>query len=70
MRFLTVDQMRAADRDAVTEAGIPERVLMRRAGEALACAVAHVATRRRTRTAVLVAGHGNNGGDACVAARA
>ncbi len=69
MRFLTVDQMRAADRDAVTEAGIPERVLMRRAGEALACAVARVAARRRTRTAVLVAGHGNNGGDACVAAR-
>ncbi|HOM58997.1 MAG TPA: NAD(P)H-hydrate dehydratase [Kiritimatiellia bacterium] len=70
MRFLTVDQMRAADRDAVTEAGIPERALMRRAGEALACAVARVAARRRTRAAVLVAGHGNNGGDACVAARA
>ncbi|MDR2848927.1 MAG: NAD(P)H-hydrate epimerase, partial [Verrucomicrobiota bacterium] len=69
MRFLTVEQMRAADRAAADEAKIPERTLMARAGAALARAAAALAARRGVRSAVLVAGHGNNGGDACVAAR-
>lgn len=68
MRVLTVEQMRSADRAAVTEAGIPELTLMMRAGSALARVVAAAATRRRVRNVVLVAGAGNNGGDACVAA--
>ncbi|HRR33344.1 MAG TPA: NAD(P)H-hydrate dehydratase [Kiritimatiellia bacterium] len=69
MRFLTVEQMRAADRAAVAEARIPEILLMTRAGTALARVAARVAARRGSRSAVLIAGHGNNGGDACVAAR-
>ena len=46
MRFLTVEQMRAADHAAITEKKIPGGVLMNRAGTALARAVA-----RRARAA-------------------
>jgi NAD(P)H-hydrate epimerase len=69
MRFLTVEEMRAADRAAVAEAKVPELTLMTRAGAALARAAAFAASLRGARSAVVVAGHGNNGGDACVAAR-
>lgn len=69
MRFLTVEQMRAADRAAIDEAHIPEMMLMTRAGTALARMTARVAALRGARSIVLVAGHGNNGGDASVAAR-
>jgi len=69
MRFLTVGQMRAADRAAVTEKKIPETVLMGRAGAALARVVEKAAALRNVKNVFLVAGHGNNGGDACVAAR-
>jgi NAD(P)H-hydrate epimerase len=69
MRFLTVEQMRAADLAAVSERKIPSAVLMNRAGTAVARAVEKLAALRGTRNAVVVAGHGNNGGDACVAAR-
>ncbi len=68
MKILTVEQMRAADRAAVEEANIPALTLMMRAGSALARVVAAAAARRRVRNVVLVAGPGNNGGDACVAA--
>lgn len=69
MRFLTVEQMRAADQAACAEAKIPEMMLMRRAGTALARVAAQVAALRETRSVIVIAGHGNNGGDACVAAR-
>jgi NAD(P)H-hydrate epimerase len=69
MHFLTVEQMRAADRAAVTEKKIPEMVLMSRAGAALSRVVETVAGLRGVKNILLVAGHGNNGGDACVAAR-
>ena len=69
MRFLTVEQMRAADRAASAEKNIPSGVLMNRAGAAVARAVEKLAALRGVRSVVLVAGHGNNGGDACVAAR-
>jgi len=69
MRFLTVGQMRAADHAAITEKKIPAMVLMNRAGTALARVVETAAALRKVRNVLLVAGHGNNGGDACVAAR-
>jgi NAD(P)H-hydrate epimerase len=69
MRFLTVEQMRAADHAAVTEKKIPGSVLMNRAGTALARSVEKLASLRGIKSAVLIAGHGNNGGDVCVAAR-
>jgi len=61
--------MRAADKAAVNECGIPGQVLMHRAGVALARFVKRAALLRGIRRIILVAGHGNNGGDACVAAR-
>lgn len=69
MRFLTVEQMRAADSAADTEKKLPGGVLMNRAGAALAREVERLASLRDVRNVVLVAGHGNNGGDACAAAR-
>lgn len=69
MRFLTVEQMRAADLAASAEKGIPGGILMNRAGTAIARAVEKLAALRNARSVVLVAGHGNNGGDACMAAR-
>jgi len=68
MRFLTVGQMREADRAAVAD-GVPAMVLMNRAGAAVARAVETLAALRGGKRVLVVAGHGNNGGDACVAAR-
>ncbi len=62
---LTVAQMTAGDRAAVA-AGTPGAELMERAGAAVARAVAERFSPRRT---LVVAGPGNNGGDAYVAAR-
>ena len=69
MRFLTAEQMRAADLAAIAEREMSAAILMSRAGAALARVVETVASLRNVRSVVLVAGHGNNGGDACVAAR-
>jgi len=69
MRFLTAEQMREADRVSIAEKKIPGMVLMQRAGMALARVVESVAALRGVKSVLLVAGHGNNGGDACVAAR-
>jgi len=69
MKFLTVNQMRNADSAAINEGGIPEQILMNRAGVALARCVKRVASLRQVTRIILIAGHGNNGGDVCVAAR-
>jgi len=69
VRFLSVEQMRAADRAAVEADGRSALILMRRAGTAVARMVERAAALRGDRDVVVVAGHGNNGGDACVAAR-
>ncbi len=69
MKVLTVEQMRMADRSAIGDSDFAGMALMSRAGAAVARVVETVAALRKTRRVVLVAGHGNNGGDACVAAR-
>lgn len=69
MQFLRVAQMREADHLAICDGAIPEVELMCRAGAALAAVVEELASLRHTHRIVLVAGHGNNGGDAYVAAR-
>lgn len=69
MHFLTVEQMRAADVAVTAEKEIPAMVLMNRAGTALARVVEKAAALRGEKNVVVIAGHGNNGGDACVAAR-
>ena len=69
MRFLTADQMRTWDRRAITERGISGLSLMTRAGAAVARVAADLAACRGSARVIAVAGRGNNGGDACVAAR-
>ncbi|HET7484042.1 MAG TPA: NAD(P)H-hydrate dehydratase [Solirubrobacterales bacterium] len=58
--------MRAVDRWAIEEQGVPEAELMEAAGTALAEAVAGLAPQGPVR---IVCGKGNNGGDGLVAAR-
>jgi NAD(P)H-hydrate epimerase len=69
MRFITPEQMRAADERTVKTMDIPSMLLMRRAGIAVARTASMLAKIQSTRKIILVAGHGNNGGDICVAAR-
>lgn len=63
---LTAAEMRAWDEQAIDAYGIPERVLMESAGRAAASVVQRLYPTGRV---VAVAGSGNNGGDALVAAR-
>ena len=70
MRAVTVEQMRELDLKAMKEQGVPGRILMDRAGYAVARAVKNTIERSRCFPGVLlVAGRGNNGGDAFAAAR-
>jgi len=63
VKAVTTEQIRALDRRAM-EAGMPGKVLMDRAGLAVARKAAAL-----SRRVLLLAGKGNNGGDAIVAAR-
>jgi NAD(P)H-hydrate epimerase len=63
---LDAEEMRAADRWAIDEQGVPSLELMETAGEAVARAAAERAGSGRI---VVVCGKGNNGGDGLVAAR-
>ena len=62
----TADEMRAIDRWAIEERGIPSLDLMENAGTGLAEAVADLDPAGPVR---IVCGKGNNGGDGFVAAR-
>jgi NAD(P)H-hydrate epimerase len=64
---LTADEMRRADRHAISEVGLPGPVLMENAG----AAVARVVDERfpQARRVVVLCGRGNNGGDGFVVAR-
>jgi NAD(P)H-hydrate epimerase len=64
---LDADQMRAIDRWAIQDRGVPSLQLMEAAGRAVAEAAAEAAGAGR---AAVVCGKGNNGGDGLVAARA
>ena len=70
MKIATAEQMRAIDREAIEEYGIPGSVLMDAAGAAFARAcieeLGNDATGKRI---AMVCGRGNNGGDGFVAAR-
>lgn len=63
---LTAEEMRAWDRRAIQEGGIPERVLVEAAGRAAADVVQRLFPERRVVAAV---GAGNNGADALVVLR-
>ncbi|MFN2350641.1 MAG: NAD(P)H-hydrate epimerase [Kiritimatiellia bacterium] len=75
MLAITTGEMRELDRRTIDEDGIPGEILMERAGIGVARALDRIVATgllpmARSRTAIwLVAGRGNNGGDAFVAAR-
>src|SRR5690242_4901344 len=64
---LDAEEMRATDRWAIEEKGVPSLALMETAGRAVADAAAETAGSSR---ATVICGKGNNGGDGLVAARA
>jgi hydroxyethylthiazole kinase-like uncharacterized protein yjeF len=66
---VTADEMRALDRTTIEDLGLPGMVLMETAGRAVADAAWAALASRRHRTAAVVCGPGNNGGDGYVAAR-
>ena len=68
MKAVTTEQIRQLDQRAIT-AGIPGEELMERAGSAVARTASEFLERRDSRSVLLFAGKGNNGGDAIVAAR-
>lgn len=70
MKAITSAQMRELDKIASAEFAIPGVELMRRAGRGVASVVAYVADHARLGDAFvqLIAGRGNNGGDAFAAA--
>jgi len=68
---VTAAQMRELDRRTIEEAGIPQQVLMDRAGHAVAGHILWMVNAAGIRRPFIrfLAGPGNNGGDAVVAAR-
>ena len=68
MKIVTADQMRDIDRRAAAS-GITTDFLMENAGRAVAEAVRHFTDYVAGKTVLALAGPGNNGGDALVAAR-
>ena len=71
MRVVTPEEMRELDGRATREFGIPEEILMERAGMAVATSCREIlgAPKEVSRNIVAVVGGGHNGGDALVALR-
>jgi len=71
MNMVSVEQMRELDRQTIEEYGVPGEILMDRAGYGVARAVESLAQLSGfgDTPVLLLAGRGNNGGDAFVAAR-
>ncbi len=71
MKLVTAAQMRELDRRTIEEFGVPGKILMEKAGMGVADHVIRIAVFAGLSAPVvrLLAGRGNNGGDAFVAAR-
>ena len=69
MKVLTSTEMRAIDRKAIVEIGIPGSVLMENAGIRIVAALKRRFPVPERERIVIVAGKGNNGGDGLVVAR-
>ena len=69
MKLSLVKEMRDIDRRSVEEYGIPEIVLMENAGRRTAEAALEILENVKGKSICVLAGSGNNGGDAFVAAR-
>src|SRR6266542_3891456 len=68
MRLVTVSQMRALEQRTFAQ-GVSEAQLMEQAGTAVGRAAAEWLANPRGRSLLVLAGKGNNGGDALIAAR-
>lgn len=66
---LTSVQMRALDRYAIEELGIPELVLMENAGKEIYRSIIEIIPQYKKKKFIIFAGTGNNGGDGMVVAR-
>lgn len=69
MKLITPEQMRRIDREAIEKIGIPGVVLMENAAFQVSVKAAEILTRRNGRRVLVVAGSGNNGGDAFAVTR-
>ena len=69
MKISLVKEMRDIDRQSIERYGIPEMVLMENAGHRVAEAAQEILGGAAERSVCVLAGSGNNGGDAFVAAR-
>ena len=69
MYLVTTEQMRQVDRKSIQELGIPEMVLMENAGKAVVEFLQEQFKELDKKSITIIAGTGNNGGDALVAAR-
>ncbi len=72
MKLVSAEKMRELDSLAIGEYGIPGRILMENAGSGAAVMILEYAAKladRHVRRFVVLAGKGNNGGDAYVVAR-
>lgn len=69
MQLVTAEEMRVLDRLAIDTFGIPSFTLMRRAAAGAAEMILRRFNRPQRRQVLVVAGKGNNGGDAMVCAR-
>ncbi len=70
VKFISAEQMRAADQATIERGVASGQMLMARAGVGVARVVVECARVYSTNSVVVVVGHGNNGGDGCVVARA
>lgn len=69
MKLATAEEMRLIDKEALEVYGLPELVLMENAGHRVAEAAAEMLQGAEDKSLVVLAGCGNNGGDALAAAR-
>ena len=69
MKIATSEEMRNIDRLAAEDYGLPELLLMESAGHRVAQAMEHLLGTVSGKTICVLAGSGNNGGDAFAAAR-
>jgi len=67
--YATRDEIRQFDRHCIEKLGVPGIVLMENAGRQIAEAAVRMLEEAEFRHVVLMAGHGNNGGDGFVVAR-
>lgn len=69
LRLVSADEMRSLDRLTIEEFGVPSFALMRRAATGAVKALRECFSAPQRRRVLVVAGRGNNGGDAMVCAR-